>query len=224
MFNEKSKTFWQKYSEKKDLSYFSLMNLQTDPRLAQQKFYHELKIVLDNCDFLSHHNVLDLGGGVGLWSKAFSSLVNSVTLVEREPSFVEKAHQLLEPLNNCKIIESDSCLFRDESSFDIVFMSGLTIYLDDSGFENMLNNVKAMTTKDSLIVHRDAYGVKQRFLLEDKLSTNLGEKYSAQYRSRVEYDELFRAFGWEKVLDIDMYPDDKRWIETDLRLAKYKKI
>ena len=49
MINDKSKAFWQKYASKDDLSLFSMMNLQTDPVLSQQKFYHELEIILREC-------------------------------------------------------------------------------------------------------------------------------------------------------------------------------
>ena len=224
MINDKSKAFWQKYASKDDLSLFSMMNLQTDPVLSQQKFYHELEIILRECQFTNTQSLLDLGGGVGLWSREFARKVAEVTLVEREPLFVEKAKSILANEKNCRIITSDGTIFSVQEKFDIIFLSGLTIYLDDKSFAKMLGNVNRMSRKGTVIIHRDAYGVKERFEINEKQSEALGEKYSAQYRTRQEYDELFSLFGYEKTLDIDIYPDDQRWIETDLRLAKYIKL
>ena len=224
MINEKSKTFWQKYASHGDLSLFSMMNLQIDPSLSQQKFYHELEIVLRECVLNNNQSLLDLGGGVGLWSREFIKKVAEVTLVEREPLFIEKAKTLLANEKRCRIINADSTTYYEQKSFDIIFMSGLTIYLDDISFNEMLENLNTMSRKGTEIIHRDAYGVEERFILNEKQSEALGEKYTAQYRTRQEYDDLFAKHGYEKSFDIDMYPDDQRWVETDLRLAKYIKL
>lgn len=224
MIDEKSKEFWKKYASTSELSLFSMMNLQTDPVLSQQKFYYELEMVLKHCKFSSNHSLLDLGGGVGLWSREFASRVGEVTLVEREPSFVRIAKDLLSGKPNCRIIESDSTTFFEEKTYDIIFMSGLTIYLNDNSFDRMLQNLSEMTKKGSLIIHRDAYGVDSRFILDQKQSDTLGQRYSAEYRTRKEYDNLFFSYGYDKILDIDIYPENKRWKETDLRLAKYFRI
>ena len=52
------------------------------PALSQQKFYYELEIVLRECVFNNAQSLLDLGGGVGLWSREFLKIVREVTLVE----------------------------------------------------------------------------------------------------------------------------------------------
>ena len=224
MINELSKTFWQKYASKSDLSLFSMMNLQKDPALSQQKFYYELEIVLRECVFNNAQSLLDLGGGVGLWSREFLKIVREVTLVEREPLFIEKAKSLLSNEKRCRIVNADSTTYYEKKNFDIIFMSGLTIYLDDTSFNKMLENINAMSRKRTEIIHRDAFGIEERFLINEKQSEALGEKYSAQYRTRQEYDDLFAQHGYQKSFDIDMYPDDQRWVETDLRLAKYIKL
>ena len=80
--------------------------------------------------FTNTQSLLDLGGGVGLWSREFARKVAEVTLVEREPLFVEKA-KIFWRMKNCRIITSDGTIFSVQEKFDIIFLSGLTIYLDD---------------------------------------------------------------------------------------------
>ena len=53
---------------------------------------------------------------------------------------------------------------------------------------------------------------------------HLGKNIPHNIELEQEYDDLFAQHGYQKSFDIDMYPDDQRWVETDLRLAKYIKL
>ena len=221
-----SNKFWKKYSERDDLSLNSLMNLEIDPDKSTQKFDYEKKRLESILDYDSNWSLVDLGGGVGLWTEYFSDHMNKVTLVEREANFVELA---IERIDNegVEIVHSDVTDFdAEKNTFDVVFISGVTLYLNDERLNMMMTKVKQYLKSDGLYVHRDAYGIEERFLLDSKNSENLKLKYSAVYRSRKEYDDIFvETHGFEKIFDEDMYPEETKLNvrkETRLRIAIYK--
>ena len=62
--------FWNSYSNK-NLSRFSLANLEQDDFISQSKFEEEKSHLNKIIDFSNYKNVLDLGGGVGIWTEYF---------------------------------------------------------------------------------------------------------------------------------------------------------
>lgn len=218
-------TFWKNYS-KKDLSQTSLMNLETNALESKKKFEVEKNRVSEVVNFSESALLVDLGGGIGLWSQYFSPKVGSVIMVENQKEFCNIARaQIIE--DNITIVESDVIDFSmPENSCDYIFISGVTIYLDDSAFVKLLENVSKYLKPDGLFIHRDAYGTSGRFILNEKYSEKLESDYSAVYRTRKEYDEIFcERFNYVKEYDEDMYKINKdlnKWSETRLRLAIYK--
>ena len=89
-----------------------------------------------------------------------------------------------------------------------------------------MEKIKKYLKPNGLYIHRDAYGIEERFLLDRKNSENLKLDYSAVYRSREEYDDIFvNKHGFEILFDEDMYPDEtqlNKRKETRLRIAIYK--
>ena len=220
--------FWSNYAKRKDVSVYSLMNLQPDEQKAKEKFAFETNRVKELVNFQLEWHVLDLGGGVGLWSEYFRKHVAEVTLVERESEFIEIAKNTIKDpaihieLND--VVEYDAPADR----FDAIFISGVTIYLNDEKLNELMVKMKSYLKEDGIIIHRDAYGVEQKFVLSEKYSENLKETYSAMYRTRSEYDAIIAdGHGFEKTIDVDMYEDTaeaKRWKETNLRVAIYRNI
>ena len=223
-----SNDFWKEYSKREDLTLNSLMNLEVDAEKSKTKFIYEKKRVESIIKYNPKWNLVDLGGGVGLWSEYFSKHINKVTLVEREEKFIELAKQKINN-NSIEIIHSDVVDFNTkENSFDVVFISGVTLYLDDEYLLLLMNKVKNYLKPNGVFIHRDAYGINQKFLLDSKKSENLKLHYSAVYRTRQEYDDVFiNKNNFEKVFDEDMYPEETKLNvrkETKLRIAVYKNI
>ena len=223
-----SNDFWKEYSKREDLTLNSLMNLEADAEKSKTKFIYEKKRLESIIKYNPKWNLVDLGGGVGLWSEYFSEQINKVTLVEREEKFIELAKQKINN-KNIEIIHSDVVDFNaNENSFDVVFISGVTLYLDDEYLLLLMNKVKNYLKPNGIFIHRDAYGINQKFLLDSKKSENLKLHYSAVYRTRQEYDDVFiNKNNFEKVFDEDMYPEETKLNvrkETKLRIAIYKNI
>jgi len=223
-----SNDFWNQYSKREDLTLNSLMNLEADAEKSKEKFIYEKKRLESILKYNPKWNLADLGGGVGLWSEYFSEHVNKVTLVEREEKFIELAKQKIDNIN-IEIIHADVVDFdTKENSFDVIFISGVTLYLDDEYLILLMNKVKNYLKPNGIFIHRDAYGISQKFLLDSKKSENLKLDYSALYRTRQEYDDVFiKKYQFEKCFDEDMYPEETNLNvrkETKLRIAIYKNI
>ena len=218
--------FWKEYSLRNDLSLNSLMNLEIDPDKSLKKFDFEKKRIESFIEFDSNWSLVDLGGGVGLWAEYFSDYVNKIVLVERANEFVKIARERIKS-GKLEVVHSDVADFEaKENTFDVVFISGVTLYLADDRLNSMMEKVKKYLKPNGFFIHRDAYGIEERFLLDRKDSENLKLKYSAVYRSRREYDEVFvKTHNFEKMIDEDMYPEETLLNvrkETRLRIAIYK--
>lgn len=223
-----SNDFWKQYSQREDLTLNSLMNLEANAEKSKTKFIYEKKRLESIIEYNSKWNLVDLGGGVGLWSEYFSEQINKVTLVEREEKFIELAKQKINN-KNIEIIHSDVVDFNaNENSFDVVFISGLTLYIDDEYLLFLMKKIKNYLKPNGIFIHRDAYGINQKLLLDRKKSEDLKLDYSAVYRTRQEYDDVFiNKNNFKKVFDEDMYPEETKLNvrkETKLRIAIYKNI
>jgi SAM-dependent methyltransferase len=198
---ENCKIFWENYS-KRELDTFSLMNLEPDHKKAQAKFEFETAHVERVVKFDPKQIVVDLGSGPGIWSEFFAKRVKQVYAIEREIEFVRMCRERNREkgIRNVDVLHAD--LVNYEYNFDIpvdlVFLSGVTIYLEDSQFQTLLAHIH-----------------------------NFLRTYSAIYRTREEYDRLFARHGFKKTYDCDMYPIQStlnKWKETRLRLALYENI
>ena len=89
-----SNDFWKQYSQREDLTLNSLMNLEANAEKSKTKFIYEKKRLESIIEYNSKWSLVDLGGGVGLWSEYFSEQINKVTLVEREEKFIELARSV----------------------------------------------------------------------------------------------------------------------------------
>ena len=226
---DKSNTFWKKYSEQ-ERSENSLMNLESNEEKAAEKFLLEKKHLENVIKFKNDCNIVDLGGGIGLWSEYFSHKVNQVYLVEKQPTFIKQAKKRVNELNikNIIITENDVVDYSlPLNSVDYIFLSGVTIYLNNEAFDKLLKNIYKYLKPNGQIIHRDAYGRDSEYVVNN-YSEALSLDYSALYRTEEKYDELFSKNQFQKSYSADMYDGGElsphnKWKETRLRLAVYKK-
>ena len=75
--------------------------------------------------------VLDVGCGAGAWTKIFADRYDSVVGIEQSASMVEAAQTLLAHCPSAKILEGDIRKDLPEGPFDLIFLGGLCMYLND---------------------------------------------------------------------------------------------
>lgn len=132
--------------------------------------------------------VLDLGCGAGSWTKIFASRYDRVVGFEQSTSMVAAARTLLAPFPGAEIVEGDVRVDIPEGPFDLIFLGGLCMYLDDGDAVDMLRSLKGRLAPGASIILRETT-VPQGTLSPE------GE-YQALYRNVNLYQELFREAGF----------------------------
>jgi len=204
----------------------SVTNLEEDPELVAEKVAHERRRVREFLPLDPGASLLDLGAGIGAWSLYLAPFVARVVAVEYNEAFVRfgREEQARGGIGNVEFVVSPAEAFTTAEPFDLVFISGLMIYLNDGAALRLMRNLRALVRPGGAVVLRDGTGVPARHEINDRFSEALQARYSAVYRTREEYVALFREAGCALEADDDMFPEGHRlnkYPETRLRLYRF---
>lgn len=229
MDKEKIKKFWdERASTYNSVSFESIANLEEDPENLQLKIELETTKVFDFLGDIKGYRFLDLGAGVGQWAFRFvehgAKLVKAVEYSADLASIgaVEAANR---GVDNLEFLVSPAEEFIAADTYDIVFISGLFVYLNDEQSDRLMKNIKHALGPDTIICLRDGTGLVKRHEIDDKPSAHLKANYSATYRTRSQYINLFKESGFSLIKDDDMFDDDcplNKYPETRLRIYLFK--
>ncbi len=228
---EKIRKFWDAQAQKSNITHESISNLEENPCLAELKAQAEISKImpLANNVLSANSSLLDLGGGSGQWAMRFSRLVKSVTLVEFSQGMLDLAKKLSldENIDNIHFVHSEAQDFFSDDLFDVIWISGLLIYLEDDELEKLLTNSYNMLQTNGVILLRDGTGIGNSHRIENIYSESLKQNYSAFYRTASDYIQLFDKHGFINTYEDDMFPDGStlnKWKETRLRVYQFKKL
>lgn len=132
--------------------------------------------------------VLDLGCGAGAWTKIFANRYDSVIGFEQSASMVEAARTHLAPFPAAEIVEGDVRKDIPDGPFDLIFLGGLCMYLDDADAVDMLRSLIARLAPGASIVLRESTVPQGKLMPE-------GE-YQVVYRNVNLYQDLIREAGF----------------------------
>ena len=133
---------------------------------------------------------LDLGCGAGAWVENFAQRYMSVIGVERSPLMVEAAKKRVAHMPNAQILQGDSRKDLPDGPFNMVFLGGLCMYLNDTDVVELLRSLKGRLSEEGSIILREST-VREGMLLAK------GE-YQAVYRSVELYGQLFEEAGFSQ--------------------------
>lgn len=131
--------------------------------------------------------VLDVGCGAGAWSEIFSQRYKAVIGIEQSTLMLKAARARVASLPNVEILEGDGRHDLPEGSFDMIFLGGLCMYLNDDDLIELLHSLKSRLTAGGSIILRESTLLQGVYLAQ-------GE-YQAVYRSVNLYHQLFDAAG-----------------------------
>ena len=131
--------------------------------------------------------VLDVGCGAGAWSETFSLRYKTVIGIEQSSLMLKAARERVASLPNVKILEGDGRHDLPEGSFDMIFLGGLCMYLNDDDLIELLHSLKSRLTEGGSIILRESTLHQGVYLAQ-------GE-YQAVYRSVNLYRQLFDGAG-----------------------------
>ncbi len=224
------KSFWDNRSNTyKKIPFESIANLEQDPYNLELKIKEEKSKIFNWLPDIKDKNILDLGAGVGQWAFRFAEKKpRKITAVEFSENLAligqNEAKRL--GIENINFVVSPAESFNIQELFDIIFISGLFVYLNDDQAETLVANLKYLSDKKSVILVRDGTSVNTRYEINNKFSEHLQEKYSATYRTVAEYIDLFNKNEFKLIKDKNMFPEGhplNKYPETRLRLFLFRK-
>jgi cyclopropane fatty-acyl-phospholipid synthase-like methyltransferase len=228
--DHKVKIFWDnRASFYGRVPFESIANLEEESELLELKIKHEIEVIQNFYPSFQGQNVLDLGSGVGQWSLRFADWgAMQVSAVEYSNNLVkigrrEVAQRGLS--HKIKFYESSAQNFKTKDKFDLIFISGLFVYLNDIDAQKLCSNLISFCSSNSIVFVRDGTGLERRYEITDKYSERLKSQYSAIYRSREEYLELFGANKFKLKIDSDMFPEGhplNKYPESRLRVYLFR--
>ena len=175
---EKTKAFW----EKKDLSIRSML-LNDD---AEEIDRLERPEILSYLPSWEGKSVLDLPCGTGRFTSEFAPRASRVVAVDLCSHFLQQSRQVNKSYRNIEYLQSDAMdLSFPDASFDLIFMSWLLQYLEDTEIEAFASRLAAwLKPGGSLFIRESCW--PQR-------GVSPNPSYFAIYRSLPEYPRFFEG-------------------------------
>ncbi len=132
--------------------------------------------------------VLDLGCGAGTWTEIFARRCGTAIGVERSASMVRCARARLAGQAHVEIQQRDARARLPEGPFDLIFLGGLCMYLNDADVIALLRTLRAKLETGGSVILRES--------TIPRGSTASQGEYQAVYRSVPLYRNLFQAAGF----------------------------
>lgn len=175
----------------------TLFSMYKRPQATELDQYEKAEIISYLPD-LKSKKILDLGSGIGRFTRHFASQADHLTSTDFMPQFVEKNRQNHADLTNITYLCSDAMsLDFQESSFDFIFLNWLLMYLEDPSMKLLMQRIHQWLTPQGELFFRETCAIKRR--------KNTQNGYYAHYRTLAEYDALVRPFTLIKEGHVQAY-------------------
>ena len=228
--SDKVKRFWEgRASTYKKVAFESVANLEQDAEALQRKIDDESAMVFSWLPNLEGLSILDLGAGVGQWSFRFAERgASRVLAVEYAKGLADIGSEeaARRDMKHVEFVVSPAEEFQTEEQFDLVYISGLFVYLTDAQATRLIEHLGTFVAPGGQLMLRDGTAVGSRYEINNKLSEHLGEHYSATYRTPEQLVTLIESCGLSLVQDENVFPEGhplNKYPETRLRLFLFRK-
>jgi SAM-dependent methyltransferase len=174
------------------------MMLRRDPGdgVAEKRNAKEVELLFDLVRPDTGFSVLDLGCGPGRWAQNLADRVGCYVGVDFVARHVEVAQRAHASRDNVVFLQMDAADLDVGalpcSSYDLVLITGLQVYLNDPDVETLLEKLPGLAARH-LYIRESVSVTGTRLTLKDYPSEELGEPYHAIYRTPEEYAELFAS-------------------------------
>lgn len=131
--------------------------------------------------------VLDLGSGIGMWAEDFARRFSSVTAVESSHGLFEALQVRAAPYPNLSPVHGDVMTFETEERYDLIFLGGLLMYLNDRDVIDLLQKLALYLKPGGTILCRES-------TVRGPALTLKGD-YQVVYRPVSDYTGIFAQRG-----------------------------
>ena len=149
---------------------------------AESRIVHRL-----THDVPPHGAVLDLGSGIGMWAEGFALRFSSVTAVEGSFGLFQALLKRAAPFPNLRAFHDDVMTFETEEDYDLIFLGGLLMYLNDQDVIDLLQKLALCLKPGGMILCRESTVRRHALTLKGD--------YQVVYRPVLDYRKLFAQCG-----------------------------
>ncbi len=175
--------------------YVSVIYQDKSSDVAIYRDKYEKNIITPLLTLEKHHNILDIGCGIGRWAETVSDKVGTYLGVDFSEKFIETAQTRLATKNNIDLkilaaqkISAETLLL--ENYFHRIIISGVLIYLNDDEVVECFRNILSLVTSDAILYIREPLSLTSRLTLNGFWSTEMEQYYYGIYRTKKELSTL----------------------------------
>lgn len=188
------KNFFDKRAQKDVENLMTITSFNENDTLKKRQ-EEEINLISKKIDFYGK-KLLEIGCGVGRWAEFFHDKCSEYVGIDYSENLIEIAEKQFN-FSNCyfKILsatEIDEKNLPITGPYDIIFMTGLIMYLNDKDINIMIEKINKIKHKNSIIYIRESTSVLDtRLTLKDFYSQELESDYNVIYRTKEELLEFF---------------------------------
>lgn len=134
-----------------------------------------------------HGTALDLGSGIGFWAAEFASRFSRVIAVEGSTALYRALEKRCAGHANVRAVLGDVMSFEPEGPYDLVFLGGLLMYLNEEDVIALLRRLVPLLGAGGMILCRESTVRGETVALRGD--------YQVVYRSVSDYRRIFRQCG-----------------------------
>lgn len=212
------KEFWSSRAAKaEDLpaGVTTLGSFAGDQDKVKEQTAYEVSLVDQVARKHCSRSLIDLGCGDGRHLLSLAEAFERVVGVDFSEELISIAQRKLEAVSaRIELHVADVAEFRSPEKFDVILLSGITPCLDDVQLERLLSNVNSFAHNRSQLLVRTSISMDKRVNLVNFFSSELGETYTAYYRTREETINALSRNDWalkESSLLYQHRPDTAVW-------------
>ncbi len=131
--------------------------------------------------------ILDLGSGIGTWAEEFARHFSQVTAVEGSRTLFQALRTRCSPYPNLLPIHADVMTFEPDACYDLIFLGGLLMYLNEKDVVDLLRKLVSCIEPDGMILCRESTVRGDAVALKGD--------YQVIYRSVSDYERIFGECG-----------------------------
>lgn len=137
--------------------------------------------------------VLELGCGAGRWALLMAPLVQSVVAVDFSSEMIALAKNRAESagVRNVRFIIGTAQDFLLPECYDVIYLSGVDQYLDDTSLRATISHAAAMLAQNGILIDRVTISTGARFVCDQTGG------YQCIYRTLAELESAFASEGFE---------------------------
>lgn len=200
------KEFFNLRANKKVENLMTITSFQEKENLEKRQ-NEESEIILENIE-VSGKRIIEIGCGLGRWAEFFQDKCEIYLGIDNAQNLIDLANENYK-YENCffqemSALKIDINKLKIKPPFDIVFITGLLIYLNDKDIDSLIKQINKLVSKEKQIYIREtvsAMGI--RLTLKDYFSEALQAEYNAIYRTPEELLEFFNGFNNINSMKVD---------------------